>query len=105
MESELQMIAAKREKLGQNLGVLFGCSAWLVGWLRGLEICPVVFVSCLPSVRSHVVARYFDLRRICESSFCLLFLRSKSLQRFQRFDEFEFSCSTVCCGVCALAIR
>ena len=27
MESELQMIAAKREKLGQNLGVLFGCSA------------------------------------------------------------------------------
>ena len=77
----------------------------LAGWLRGLEICPVVFVSCLPSVRSHIVARYFDLRRICESSFCLLFLRCKSLQRFQRFDEFEFSCSTVCCGVCALAIR
>lgn len=51
MESELQMIAAKREKLGQNLGlVLFGCSAWPLGWLRGLEVCPVVFVCCFKDV-------------------------------------------------------
>ena len=50
MESELQMIAAKREKLGQNLGlVLFGscerCSTWLLGWLKCLEICTVVLIQ------------------------------------------------------------